>query len=234
MSDPTFEYPGRELEIFAHAENWKAYWHSRIRGWIRGDVLEVGAGLGVNTKLLRGAENSWLCLEPDAQLGSTLQRNVAALNCEVSFGTIADVADRRFDTILYIDVLEHIESDRDELANAANLLKPGGHVIVLSPAHQYLFSEFDASIGHFRRYNKSLLSGCSPRNCRMDSMFYLDSVGMAASLMNRWVLRQSMPSLAQIKSWDTYIVPVSRLLDPLLGYGVGKTIVGVWTKNQGS
>jgi len=151
--------------------------------------------------------------------------------CSVSRGTITSVSECRFDSVLYIDVLEHIEADREELAAAANLLCPGGHVIVLAPAHQFLFSEFDAAIGHCRRYNKTSLRACSPPNCRLEAMFYLDCAGVFASLANRVILRQSAPTLKQIKAWDNYIVPVSRLLDPLLGYAVGKTIVGVWTRN---
>ena len=59
-----------------------------------------------------------------------------------------------FDCILYIDVLEHIEDDRAQIDAAARLVRGGGHVVILSPAHHWLFSEFDKSIGHFRRYNK--------------------------------------------------------------------------------
>ncbi len=229
----TCRYQGQELDVFAHARRWKRYWASHINRWVRGHVLEIGAGLGVNTALLQNRNvRTWRCLEPDPQLVIKLAEAVTHLPlCSVSRGTIASVSERRFDSVLYIDVLEHIEADREELAAAANLLCPGGHVIVLAPAHQFLFSEFDAAIGHCRRYNKTSLRACSPPNCRLETMFYLDSAGVFVSLANRLILRQSTPTLKQIKTWDNYVVPVSRLLDPLLGYAVGKTIVGVWTRN---
>ena len=233
MSGPQeFSYQGQELDVFAAATHWKAYWASRLRRWIRGDVLENGAGLGANTSLLQNPDiRSWQCLEPDAKLAATLTRAVAHLPaCSVKVGTIAGAADSRFDAILYIDVLEHIEADRAELAAAANLLRPGGSVIVLSPAHQFLFSEFDASIGHYRRYNRKSLLACSPPGCRLAAMFYLDCVGMLASLANRVMLRQGTPAAAQIALWDNYMVPVSRVIDPLLCYRLGKTICGVWTR----
>lgn len=228
----SFQYAGKELDVFAHARRWKAYWASRIRTWIAGDVLEVGAGLGENTAVLQStAVRSWHCLEPDPGLGARLAATVAPLgNCSIGIGTIASVRGRQFDSIVYIDVLEHIEADRDELAAAAELLRPDGRIVVLSPAFQCLFSEFDAAIGHFRRYNRRSLSACSPAGCRVEAVFYLDCAGLAASLANRLLLRQDNPTLRQIEFWDRVIVPVSRLVDPVIRYTAGKTIVGVWQR----
>jgi len=227
-----FSYVGQELDLFAHAVHWKAYWASRIREWIRGDVLEVGAGLGVNTIALRNSDvTSWLCLEPDSELAERLAKAVTAIpNCRVRVGTMASLAERTFDSILYIDVLEHIKDDAEEMARAAKLLRSGGHLVVLAPAHQFLYSSFDAAIGHHRRYNKASLQRCSPPGCRTEAMFYLDSLGVFASLANRMVLRQNKPSLRQIEIWDNFIVPTSRLLDQVFGGAIGKTIVGAWKR----
>ena len=228
----SFEYQGGELDIFAHAVRWKKYWGARIAPWIRGDVLEVGAGIGRNTPMLQNPEvRSWHCLEPDPQLAKQAAAAIATIpNCTISPGTIAQMADRQFDSILYIDVLEHIEADRAELDAASDLLRSNGHLIVLSPAHQLLFSPFDASIGHHRRYNKSALRTLTPPDCRLDRMFYLDSAGMLLSLSNRVLLRQSLPTMRQIQTWDTYVIPISKMLDPLLGYTLGRSIIAVWTR----
>jgi len=230
-----FEYQGRELDIFAHAARWKRYWVSRVIQWVRGDVLEVGAGLGTNTLLLQSsAVRSWHCLEPDPELGVRLHAAIADLPATAaSTGTIRTLAEHRFDSILYLDVLEHIQADLDELSMAASMLRPGGHLVVLSPAHQFLFSEFDASIGHYRRYNRNSLQACSPPDCRLEAMFYLDCAGVLLSLANRLLLRQRMPTVRQIQAWDTYVVPISQIVDPVLKYRVGKTVVGVWTRRRG-
>src|SRR5262249_27698172 len=151
---------------------------------------------------------SWQCLEPDPELASRLTKAVAPVpNCSVKVGTVASMGGWQFDSILYIDVLEHIEADRQELAEAANLLRPGGHVIVLSPAHPFLYSNFDAAIGHQRRYTKMSLRNCTPTNCKLEAIFYLDSLGVFASMANRIMLRQNTPTVGQIKTWDKYIVP---------------------------
>jgi hypothetical protein len=76
-----------------------------------------------------------------------------------------------------------------------------------------------------------MLRQCLPANCQLEKIFYLDCVGMFASLANRIMLRQSLPTVAQIKTWDNCIIPVSRVVDPLLGYALGKTIVSVFTRS---
>jgi hypothetical protein len=142
----------------------------------------------------------------------------------------------QFDAILYIDVLEHIADDADEMRRAAAHLREGGRCIVLSPAHQWLFSEFDAAIGHHRRYSRKSLkaAGKGVDSLRLERLCYLDSCGLLASTANRLLLRQSMPGLRQILFWDRFLVRGSRLLDPLLFYGAGKSVLGVWTRREGS
>jgi SAM-dependent methyltransferase len=230
----TLKYVGNELDVFAHAVNWKRYWAARLRPYISGHVLEVGAGLGANTRhLWNSTVTSIHCLEPDADLAERLRAAVAGLpGVSVTVGTIESLTEQRFDTIAYIDVLEHIHGDKAELARAAALLRPCGRLVVLSPAHQRLFSPFDEAIGHYRRYARRSLLAIGPEGCRLEAMCYLDSAGLLTSAANRIALRQRLPTLAQIQFWDTYIIPVSRTLDPLLRYRLGKSILAVWAKSD--
>jgi hypothetical protein len=105
-------------------------------------------------------------------------------------------------------------------------------VVVLAPAHQSLYSPFDRAIGHFRRYDRaSLAAAAEPvRELALERLFYLDGAGLIASLANRVLLRQSSPSLAQIRTWDRVLVPASRVLDVLAFHRIGKSIVGVWRR----
>jgi SAM-dependent methyltransferase len=227
-----YTYIGSELELFREATNWKDYYYRTIFRYLGPEVLEVGAGIGGTTKALyRQPHNRWVCLEPDPQLIDVFKSDPdLAQITEIRQGTLADLpTDERFDSILYIDVLEHIEDDQAEVQRAAAHLKPGGTFIVLAPAHQWLFSPFDRAIGHYRRYNRSMLSHLTPTGLTTVSIKYLDSVGLLASLSNRW-LRQRMPTPRQIKLWDTWMVPVSRSLDPILQYAIGKSVLGVWQK----
>ena len=225
-------YVGTELEIFSRAVNWKRYWADRIHPYVHGAVLEVGAGIGVNTPFLKNAKcSNWLCLEPDAALARELRTRCEALGCDVRVGTLEDVPESlRFDTILYIDVLEHIADDRAELQRATGLLPPGGHLVVISPAHQWLFTPFDAAIGHHRRYSRRTLAQAAPPALELVRIDYLDTVGVLLSLGNRVALRQSMPTQGQVLLWDRVAVPASRRLDWILGYRAGKSVLGVWRR----
>src|SRR5262245_9087881 len=149
-----YAYQGAELDLFATAVQWKSYWRSHLRAFVRGTVLEVGAGNGNNTRALEGLDyTDWVCIEPDPNLCLQLHASIPpGPRTKVIEGTLADLpGSSHFDTILYLDVLEHIEDDSSELRLAARHLRRGGHLIVLAPAHQWLYSPFDSAIGHFRR-----------------------------------------------------------------------------------
>ena len=231
-----FKYVGSELDLFAAVSNWKAYWSRHVEPFLSGDVLEVGAGIGSNTCFLDpcGGAGRWVCLEPDPELTVQLVKNLGRAESRRSYetvcGTLDSLAGQQFDTIIYVDVLEHIDNDREEVHSATSHLRPGGHLIVLAPAHQQLFSPFDAAIGHYRRYNRAMLRALSPSALRIERMRYLDSVGLILSAGNLLFLRQSMPTRGQLRFWDRWIVPISRLFDRLLLYSVGKTIIAVWVK----
>ena len=231
-----FKYVGSELDLFAAVVNWKTYWSQIIRPFIRGDVLEAGAGIGSNTPFLDRTDiRRWVCLEPDpALLSARLAQSATRRRYETVTATLEQLDPlQKFDTIVYIDVLEHLENDREALSLAAARLMPGGRIVVLSPAHQELFTPFDEAIGHFRRYNKQMIRDISPDGLRLERLMYLDTVGLLASLANRLLLRQSMPTKDQLQLWDRWMIPTSRVIDKILAYSIGKSIIAVWQRENG-
>jgi SAM-dependent methyltransferase len=233
------EYHGQELETFALATNWKARVLQVLAPHITGSVLEVGAGIGETTRALRPNLNvaEWFCLEPDVAMSQLICAAAAEgrLGADVKSlcGTTADLSQKsRFDTILYIDVLEHIAEDRDELKRSTELLRAGGRLIVLSPAYQFLFSEFDRAVGHFRRYTKSRLRAVAPASLEELTAVYLDSIGLLASCANRFMLRQQHPTARQVMTWDRLMVPLSGLIDPLVQHRFGRSVIMIWKKPE--
>lgn len=231
----SFKYQGDELELFQHAKNWKKYFSRQIKPFIKGNVLEVGAGIGATTLLLNdGTASKWLMLEPDEQMSNSLKKKIEGkefpINTQLQAGTI-DHLTETFDTIIYIDVLEHIEADAAEMNKAAALLNPGGHIIVLSPAFQFLYNPFDKAIGHYRRYNKRMLKKITGPALQIVSNRYYDSAGYFAALLNKVLLRQKYPTIKQVLFWDRWLVPVSKIADKLSFHSFGKAIIATWKKS---
>jgi len=232
----TSNYAGTELDVFSHARNWKRYVARHVGVYLRGQVLEVGSGIGSATRVFcNGAQQRWVCLEPDSGLSararSMLQREM--LNCEFIAGTLdALPASETFNAILYMDVLEHIAEDRLELIRAARHLQRSGVICVLAPAHPGLYSEFDEAIGHFRRYTKAALSAMDLPGLQLERLRYLDCCGLLPSAVNRFILKSPAPTLSQVTFWDRGLVPLSRFIDPLVGYSAGKSVLAVWRKTD--
>ncbi len=231
-------YPGSELELFAEARGWKRYLTRVLEPHLCGHVLEVGAGIGGTTRFLCQARavSAWTALEPDPRLLERLRRAASELEASRRIpvralgGTVEDLAAARFDAVVYVDVLEHVEDDRAEVARAFERLLPGGRLIALAPAHLALYSEFDAQVGHHRRYDRRSLAALTPPSARLVALRYLDSVGLLASLANRLILHASLPSEAQIRVWDRLMVPASRVLDVLSLGTLGKSVLAVWER----
>lgn len=216
--------------------NWISYLANQVKPFIRGDVLEVGSGMCAKTLTLYGPWCSkWVCLEPDRDLARRGQESLRANGLEslveIRVKTIADVSSyEKFDSIIYIDVLEHILDDGGELQRAAGLLRPEGTMIIVAPAHSFFFSPFDAAVGHYRRYNGKSLRKIMPEPLIEVRVAYLDSLGMLASLANRVLLRRSMPTAGLLRLWDTLLVRLSRFVDFFVAYTCGKTILAVWRR----
>lgn len=230
------KYPGEELALFEKAVNWKRYFTSRLLPYIKGDVFENGAGIGGTTLLLNSKKvTQWVLGEPDIAMQQLLQQKITdkllPVNCMLHKGTIDSLSTNRlFDCIVYIDVLEHIENDIAEVKKATAHLKPGGFLIILSPAFNSLFSPFDKAIGHYRRYTKKTLAAVADPSLQKEKLHYLDSVGYFASVMNKLFLKQSYPSHRQVQFWDKWMVPVSKITDRIFCYSFGKSILAVWKK----
>ena len=198
-------------------------------------VLEYGAGIGTLAQLLSSFHQLKPdCLEIDVRLCEVLN--------ERGFNNYSSVSElpRQYDAIYFSNVLEHIEDDRTALRELRPILKESGVVIIYVPAFMALYSDFDASVGHYRRYNKKTLAAIL-EDADFDIVHYeyVDSVGFFVWFLLKWrnlskqlktasAHEESHPSF---KIYDRFVYPISKWLD-LLGckYFLGKNILMVARK----
>jgi SAM-dependent methyltransferase len=207
---------------------------SAFQPYLRGDVVEVGIGHG----------SYYSALSPKcAYVGIDIdERSVAEARQRFPQGRFehADILQPRFlepvlpegaDGIVSVSVLEHIEDDRRAVANLVQALKPGGALMLSVPALMPLFNDMDRLAGHFRRYGRGdlerLFDGLP---VRIEKLVYFNPVGGLGWWANRFRRHESLDSEAvnrQIVIFDRYLLPVSRLLDPLTRSWFGQTLVCV-------
>jgi len=202
-------------------------------------ILEVGAGAGFITKELSGVGRHVVAIEPNRALFDELAKisqqhaNVNVLNVTlaefVQQHNGGPASTQRFDSIVYINVLEHIERDVEELELARAVLSPHGRVLIVVPAHQWLYSKVDRLSGHYRRYSKAgIAEQLMKAGLRPIRLQYFDAVGLLPYLvMYKW-LRSTAVSGANAMVYSRIILPASKLLYRLSrGRLIGKNLIVV-------
>ena len=135
-----------------------------------------------------------------------------------------------FDAIVYINVLEHIQDDRTELANAREMLNPQGHLLLFVPALTWLYSDFDKHIGHFRRYTKPHLRGLvQDVGFTLVKAQYFDLAGIIPWYINFVWLRNSLGS-SSVSLYDKLVVPTMKLIERVIPPPIGKNVLLIGKK----
>lgn len=194
-------------------------------------VLEFGAGIGTLAQLwLKATGIRPVCLEIDPGLQKIIQER--GFECHSSIEGL----EGQFDLIYSSNVLEHIEDDQKALEQIYQKLKPGGLLALYLPAFQCLYSDFDAAIGHYRRYEKAELI-TKLKNARFDieKCNYADSIGFFAWLSTKWKKQNTNAtnnSNPQLKFYDQWVFPISSLLDVIgLRHMFGKNLLAISRKS---
>jgi SAM-dependent methyltransferase len=182
------EYVGKDLEAMDFAVNYHRWILEIIKPYLGEHLVEVGAGTGAFSELLLETKPKTLSLvEPSTMvedLRNNLSRKDTTTEIQIFHDIFAAVAARLKsenapDSIIYINVLEHIEDDSAELKTVWETLREKGRVFIFVPALPALFSEFDRRIGHFRRYRKTEIEEkCRAAQLRIVHSRYFDVTGI--------------------------------------------------------
>ena len=225
-------YPGKELEIFDKAHFWRNYTYLLVKKFIGKKILEVGAGIGSFTKIYTKDNFDMTLSELDDYNYQTLKKKFDShKNIKVE-NKLINQFNETFDTILYLSVLEHIEDDKKEILNALEKLVVGGHLIICVPAHNYMYSNFDKEIGHFRRYEMIFFDNLDLKNATVKKSFFIDSFGQLIYFLNKLIFSKEVyPTKLKIFIWDKIFIPITCIIDFFSFYKFGKNIVCIIKKN---
>ena len=225
-------YPETATERFDNANFHIRYCLSFVKKYIKGDILEIGAGCGSFTRNYIKTDLKNITLtELDKKNIQDLNQKFKNLKNVKVLNTTINKINNKYDTILYLHVLEHIKNDQDEIREAAKRLKKGGHLLIMVPAHQKIYSNLDHAVGHYRRYDRKFFKE-KLTNLKRVKLFSLDIIGYLLYFLNKSFFKNEVfPSRFKIFIWDKICTPLTAIIDRLTNYNYGKCIIAIYKKN---
>ena len=198
-------------------------------------VLEVGCGLGNFTERLLDRELViGIDIDPNCiahhQSRFAGQPQIRSQVLDAFDPAFLRLRDERIDSIVCLNVLEHIEQDQTVLERMQQVLPPGGCVVLMIPAFMALYGPIDHHLGHYRRYTRAgLIETASRAGLRPRLLHYMNTVGFFGWWLNSKLRRQEQ-SEAQIATFDNYVVPVMARLEGWVRPPFGQSLFAVLEK----
>lgn len=228
------------LERFANATRFNRWMFDTIHPYCKGHVLEVGSGIGNLSQFF--LEKNFRLTVSDLRdeylnilhnkfgrhqnIGGIKSIDLAIENFETRFRDLLE----QFDTVIALNVVEHIKEDQLAISNCKKLLKPGGHLIILVPAYQWLYNQFDDELGHYVRYRAtSLKKLLQSQQLEIIHTRYFNAVGIFGWLVNGKILRKRLIPRKQLNLFDK-LVPLIKLIDTISFHSVGLSVLSVARK----
>ncbi len=213
----------------AQAANYFA-WQSRlVLPHVGRRVVEVGCGIGNFTGMLLDRDVV-VAIDVEPACVERLRERYAGRANLHAFVTedVRPLARFAPDSVVCLNVLEHIEDDRQALLRMASILSPGGAIVLIVPAFPALFGPIDRNLGHFRRYTRTslaALAGACGLRCRR--LQYMNTIGFFGWWVNARLFPRQEQSGAQIALFDRFVVPVISRAEALVRAPFGQSILAV-------
>jgi SAM-dependent methyltransferase len=207
-----------EFTALSQAENYRAALLGEFSKHLRGNVLEVGAGIGQLTELLlkNSALDKLVSIEPDAAFCARLSALFPAHS--IIQGTITDAPDENWNAILSVNVLEHISDDQHELKiYRQKLARQTGTLCLFVPARPEIYAPIDKDFGHFRRYTwPELRAKLECAGFQIHKLRYYNFAGYFAWWLNFCVLKKRNFGINAVRFFDRVIFPPVHGLETLI------------------
>lgn len=239
VRQPSTEFTLEDQRQMTRAENYFAWQSRMIVRELGRRVVEVGCGIGNFTALLADRELVVALDCEEACIRNLRARfpdraNIQALVGDAANGALRDLARYRPDSVVCVNVLEHIEDDTAALRAMAEILVPGGVMVLLVPAFPALFGPIDRNLGHCRRYRRGQVAKLAhSAGLEVRKLHYFNAAGFFGWWVNARLLKRQAQSDAQIAIFDRWIVPVLSALEGAVHPPFGQSILAVLRKPSG-
>jgi SAM-dependent methyltransferase len=242
MSDFFSKKPGIEdtseaetLRRLGKMDQFNTWLYSKIEPWMGNRILEVGCGLGNFTRFFSGRERVVGIDFSRKHLEEFRQRNpdlnpIELHTFDAGDPSLTQLGEGSFDTIVCLNVLEHVENDRQALNSFHRLLQPGGHLLLLVPAFPCLFGTLDLNGPHFRRYTRRGLEGLlAEENFYLLKMQYFNLFGIPGWWFCGKILRRPILPAGGL-GWYERLMPLFRRIEAWTGPPVGLSLIAIAQK----
>lgn len=224
-----FSYSGSELDAVAEADNYYRWIIDAFSDHLGPRTVEAGAGIGTVSELIlrQGSVKDLLLVEPASNNVPALRRRFAGdTRVRVHHGYLEDLAPTlRADTIIAVNVLEHVENDLEFLRSAHTGLVPGGKLLILVPALPAIFGSLDRAFDHYRRYTRPVLrSAVVGAGFQIDELHYLNGLGVAAWFVAGRVLNRTTLGRNQVRFYDRWVIPWLSRIEKIVHPPVGQSL----------
>jgi SAM-dependent methyltransferase len=218
------------LERMNRAEAYNRWMYDRLAPWIGRRVIEIGSGIGNMSQFLSAADRLVLTDTEPAYRAHLERRFGVEPPVSVMSLTLPTIPDslraERFDTVVCLNVLEHIADDRGSLAAIRRLLEPGGRLVLLVPALPSIYGTLDRQLGHERRYTPRLLrERYAEAGFRMLRLEYFNFAGVPGWWFTGRVLKSDLIPAGGLALFDA-LVPLFRL-ERFLPWRVGQSLIAI-------
>ena len=227
-------YAADDLAVMREARRYGAHVFGLLEPWVGARVLEVGVGIGTMSRRLVEAADEVVGIEPNPNCAALAKEEMAGhprcslRTCHFEDCDPAELASHRFDTIVCVNVLEHVADDVGALRTFREILVPGGRVLLYVPAVQAAYGPLDAELGHHRRYSKRMLAhALDAAGLTCLALRYANPIGLLGWMFNAHVIRSRAHSLGQVKIFETLIAPWALPLERIVAPPIGASLMAI-------
>lgn len=218
------------LEELSYATSYNRWIVGKFEDFLGQKVLEVGGGIGSISKVFVSLGKTVWVSEVNKKFLKILKHNFEnILYLDIEKEKLGFF--QKFDSVVVINVLEHIENRIQALKNCRKLIKANGSVIILVPAHNFLYGSYDKNVGHFLRYTKNVLKEeLSESGLKAVSMEYCNKLGAFGWFVNSRLLKKGTAPKQQVKLMNA-ATPFLGIFDKLIPGDFGMSLICIAKKD---